>query len=353
MKNQLIYVLKCPLTDAVRYVGKTYSLKKRLRAHLYEARARSVKSHKCNWIRGLLQQGLLPIIQVDVVVPADIDWKRVECERVAFYKSMGCDLTNSTGGGDVPGELTAEGRRVLSERASQLFGTPEARESQRQMMKRLCADPEWREKRAAAAKAARSTPEYRARMSARSKAVWARPGQRDKARAARAEVLSRPEFREKHSAAVSKSQRARKDEIAERTRRAWAQPEIRERQLSAMRAACKRPGHRERCSTAQRRVYENPAKRAALAARSKDYWENLTPEQRASRGAALRVARMEFETKITPEQLARRSAATSEWIKTNGNPFLGKRHTDESRAKMSAYQASRREKSALRSKDAT
>ena len=56
-----IYTLKDPLTNEIRYIGKTkYSLVDRLCKHLitYE------KNHRANWIRKLSKQNLKPIIEL-------------------------------------------------------------------------------------------------------------------------------------------------------------------------------------------------------------------------------------------------------------------------------------------------
>lgn len=197
-----IYVLKCPESGAVRYVGKCINLKARFRQHTSESRIGLVKSHKCDWIRSLQKRGLSPVMEVDSLVSAGQDWKSVEVQRVAHYKALGCDLTNATDGGDEPGELSEEGRKILATRCSQSFGTPEGRALQSERMKRLCSDPAWRAARDAAAKATRATPEYKARMSARAKAKWNEPGYRERMIAARAEVVARPEYKEKLSRAT-------------------------------------------------------------------------------------------------------------------------------------------------------
>jgi hypothetical protein len=204
---------------------------------MYEARAGESRSHKNLWIRSLLRAGLEPVMEVDVVVPDGEDWKRVECERVAFYRAKGADLTNGTAGGDEPLPLSEDGRRRLAKTASARFGTPEARVKQSAMMKALCRNDEWRAARDAAAKATRSTPEYKARMSARSKAAWSNPETRAKFSRSRALLNADPEFRLRLSEAVSRAQSdpAYRAMSAERTRLSWAHADHRARRLAAMR----------------------------------------------------------------------------------------------------------------------
>lgn len=217
-----IYVLKCPTTGAVRYVGKCHDMKARLRQHNSEARLGEIKSHKCDWIRSVLNRGLKPVMCIDVEIQSGEDWKAIEVARIAHYRSIGCDLTNGTNGGDEPGWLTEEGRRVLSARASKTFGSEEGRVRQSELMRNLCSSEEWKAARTAAAKATRSTPEYKARMSARAKARWAEPGYREKFKASRAVLCQNEEFRKRLSEAVTKSQ---------------ADPEFRAKKSQIMRAA--------------------------------------------------------------------------------------------------------------------
>lgn len=220
----VIYLLKCPKSGAVRYVGKAKDAKARYRQHMYDARV-GTKSHKCNWIRSLLVAGLRPTLEIDLVIGDSEDWKQREIERVAHYRAAGCDLTNSTNGGDEPGELTEAGRAILAESARSRFGTPEARVRQARIMRDLCSSPEWVEKRAAAGRITRDTPEYKAAASARSKARWADPAYRARMRQARAEVVARPEYRAKLSRATTAymADRAARKAVAERTRASWAE----------------------------------------------------------------------------------------------------------------------------------
>lgn len=233
-----IYVLKCPFTGAVRYVGKGTSLKARLRQHISEARIGKVKSHKCDWIRSTLRRGARPIMEIDEIVPDSESWKEAEQRRIAHYWAAGCDLTNGTDGGDTSVPLTEDGRRELSARASARFGTPEGPLKQAAVMRQLCADPDFVAARAAAAKESRSTPEYKAALSARSEAQWQDPVYRERMKK-RAELNADPAFRAKLSAPVTKAQsdpefRKMKAEMA---REAWERPDVRERQIAALRVA--------------------------------------------------------------------------------------------------------------------
>lgn len=60
-----IYVLYDPTTSTVRYIGRTKtSLNKRLSGHIYRATKVRSNSHKDNWIRDLLKNGIRPGIRL-------------------------------------------------------------------------------------------------------------------------------------------------------------------------------------------------------------------------------------------------------------------------------------------------
>jgi hypothetical protein len=97
LTNTIIYGLCDPRTQELRYVGKTSrSLKKRLRGHL--DRSKKPRTHRDCWIRSLLKQGIAPgIFEIDTV---DGDGCESESHHIAYFKSIGCDLTNHTAGGE-------------------------------------------------------------------------------------------------------------------------------------------------------------------------------------------------------------------------------------------------------------
>lgn len=99
-KNRItnIYILIDPLTEEVRYVGKTVkTLKERLSGHLYSIKRED--NHKTNWISSLLKKGEIPIIQfLD-----SCEWQysqELEKHWISFYKKQGCKLVNTTEGGE-------------------------------------------------------------------------------------------------------------------------------------------------------------------------------------------------------------------------------------------------------------
>lgn len=98
-----IYTLTDPITNMVRYIGKTDYIEKRYHAHLNEHRN---NTHKEQWIRGLKDKGHLPII--DVIDEVDTsEWVFWEQWWISLFKSWGYKLTNIGIGGE-GGPLTEE-----------------------------------------------------------------------------------------------------------------------------------------------------------------------------------------------------------------------------------------------------
>lgn len=94
-----IYVLKDPITNEIRYIGRTSKkeLKQRLSEHISKAkyceRYNRRKTHLINWIRSLIDKNLSPIIEEINKVEG---WKyshQVERETIEKYKKT-YNLTN-------------------------------------------------------------------------------------------------------------------------------------------------------------------------------------------------------------------------------------------------------------------
>jgi hypothetical protein len=97
----IVYVLKNPRTNAVRYVGWTSrGADARLQSHIYEALA-SQRTRRQRWILSLLSIGLIPTIEV---IESGQGSGFADSERywIAHYRARGTDLVNSTDGGDGP-----------------------------------------------------------------------------------------------------------------------------------------------------------------------------------------------------------------------------------------------------------
>lgn len=108
-----LYGLVDPRTDLLRYVGKTYSPKQRLKQHLKDGRLRPNRCHRSGWVRSLLNAGVEPEMVILEEVAADA-WRKAETFWIGYLRYIGCDLVNSTGGGRGLDSFTAESRARMS-----------------------------------------------------------------------------------------------------------------------------------------------------------------------------------------------------------------------------------------------
>ena len=81
-----IYHLVDPKTRAVRYVGMTGRPKSRLAGHIAESKARQ-NTEKKAWIKGLLDEGLAPVMAV--VGTADNEFHGRAIESAECHKHKG------------------------------------------------------------------------------------------------------------------------------------------------------------------------------------------------------------------------------------------------------------------------
>jgi predicted GIY-YIG superfamily endonuclease len=92
-----IYVLKDPVSNEIRYVGKSNNPKERYKSH--KNPAHKITTHTHNWIMMLRSKGLDPVIEIIREVPIS-EWKYWEKHYIKHYNNLGCDLTNHCGGGE-------------------------------------------------------------------------------------------------------------------------------------------------------------------------------------------------------------------------------------------------------------
>lgn len=100
MPQPIIYRLCCPSTGNVRYVGKTMENRKvhRFSDHVKSAE-RGENTHRSEWIRSLLKDGLKPVFKVIEIVPKGVNWQDRERFWISEYRKT-CDLTNYMDGGE-------------------------------------------------------------------------------------------------------------------------------------------------------------------------------------------------------------------------------------------------------------
>lgn len=96
-KPHHIYVLIDPRDNERRYVGQTTkTLEKRLSDHLRTKE----KNHRGCLMRSFVRDGVTPIIELIETIPAGEDWANREMFWIELYRKWGCDLTNTTDGGE-------------------------------------------------------------------------------------------------------------------------------------------------------------------------------------------------------------------------------------------------------------
>lgn len=120
-----IYVLRCPLTNEIRYAGKANNSKARLEGHLRDCSRKSTPS-AC-WVFSLVEKGLAPIMEVVEVVHADA-WEDAERALIAKLRAdPAIRLLNLADGGrgasKTPEQMRASGPRATMLRQS----TPQAK----------------------------------------------------------------------------------------------------------------------------------------------------------------------------------------------------------------------------------
>lgn len=95
-----IYILKDPITDEIRYVGKSICPEIRFRRHISEAKTSNKKSHRIHWLKSLLQQNLKPILEILDEIEGEWEW--LEEYWIYQLKAWGFKLVNGTNGGENP-----------------------------------------------------------------------------------------------------------------------------------------------------------------------------------------------------------------------------------------------------------
>ena len=92
-----IYSLSDPITNEIRYVGKTRNPEERFKNHCNPLHNR--KSHKRNWVNKLRRKGVKPVFEILDIVD-DKDWIFWEQYWVWQCKAWGFNLVNHTMGGE-------------------------------------------------------------------------------------------------------------------------------------------------------------------------------------------------------------------------------------------------------------
>jgi len=126
----IIYGLQDPRSQAIRYVGRTKNLRRRMYEHLASARKGSWRYSRCycaNWIKSLIESGVQPQAVILEVCDESTVLLR-EQVWIASARTGGWSLTNLTDGGDGMLNLDPALRVRMSEQVRQRYEDPAYRQ---------------------------------------------------------------------------------------------------------------------------------------------------------------------------------------------------------------------------------
>lgn len=156
-----IYALTEPITNEVRYIGKSNNPRRRYSTH---TTSHHYQVHKSHWIKKLQSQGMKPTLIILEEVPVS-DWQERERYWIRYYREHGANLINETEGGGGMTTLTPEHIENMRIANTGKKRTPEQRQRIAEAAQERSLNPEWREKMSEVAKGRKHTPETIAKLS--------------------------------------------------------------------------------------------------------------------------------------------------------------------------------------------
>lgn len=146
-KSIIIYGLADPRSGELRYVGKTSGpIHNRRLAHISDVRRGRTYIPRHKWLASLLAAGIEPeIFEIERI---SADWQEAESFWIIYFRFIGCDLLNATGGGDglCSYRHRADTRLKQSAAAKRRYEKPGERERTGEAVRRGQANPEYRAK---------------------------------------------------------------------------------------------------------------------------------------------------------------------------------------------------------------
>lgn len=101
----VIYALRHPETNEIRYIGKAVDHKSRLWGHCSSAKNGKMPVNR--WVKKLASSGLKPVMTIEREVPAS-EWQQAEIDLIAKHRASGVRLLNVTSGGDGASGITLD-----------------------------------------------------------------------------------------------------------------------------------------------------------------------------------------------------------------------------------------------------
>lgn len=93
-KTYTIYALKCPLSDEIKWVGRTKDIKRRYQAHCYNSQRENPK--KIEWIKYLIFKQIKPILIILKELQLDEDSNFWENYYINFYRKTTFNYSNGS-----------------------------------------------------------------------------------------------------------------------------------------------------------------------------------------------------------------------------------------------------------------
>jgi hypothetical protein len=97
MGERLIYGLIDSVTQEMRYIGSSTKGLARPHEHLRPCAYEKSQRKVYRWIRESLSAGVIPGIVVIEFVPDEMNLIHCETGWIRYFRTIGCQLTNSTG----------------------------------------------------------------------------------------------------------------------------------------------------------------------------------------------------------------------------------------------------------------
>lgn len=145
MKEVYIYGLVCPITNNIKYVGKTIQrLELRLKGHicLYKHDI----TYRANWIRSLKDKGLKPNI-ILIEVCNENNWEEREIYWIAYYSKLFVLTNHQKGGGNGNHVVKISTRENMSIAGKERWKDTEYKEKMCNMSKELWKNEDYRKNR--------------------------------------------------------------------------------------------------------------------------------------------------------------------------------------------------------------